>query len=97
MLEDMPGEVIRVSIVKLAKTGMLMAVSDSIKGIVVHGRSVKDVDRRIEGAIRHFFEERGGKDVEVEMIGKDAALSRDKRMPASRNYLLKFRRVATIH
>lgn len=65
-------QVIHVHVLKHQDTGLLMAVSDDLPGLIVHGRSEAELETRIPNAIRDLLEASGGY---VESV----TMERDKR------------------
>ena len=50
---------ITIDVFRYEDTGLLMAVSDELKGLMVHGRNERELNRRIPQAIRAIFEAEG--------------------------------------
>lgn len=50
---------IHVSIISHAKTGLLLATSEDHKGLMVHGRSLEEIEARLPVAIRALLEAEG--------------------------------------
>jgi hypothetical protein len=52
--------VIRISVIKHAKADLLMAVSpEDMRGLVLHGRSLDEIEHRLPGTIRDLLEADG--------------------------------------
>lgn len=62
---------IYISVHAHAKTGLLVATSTELKGLIVHGRTLEEVRERIPDAIRALFEAEGKIVVSVKPIGDD--------------------------
>ena len=50
---------IKVDFVVHEKTGLIVAVSDQLKGLYVHGRSLAEVEARLPSGIRALLEAEG--------------------------------------
>lgn len=52
-------QVITVEVMQHEATGLLVAVSEDVKGLYVHGRSPEELEARIPQALRAIFEADG--------------------------------------
>lgn len=50
---------INISVVQHTETGLIVATSDQLKGLIVHGRSMAEVEKRIPETIRALLEADG--------------------------------------
>lgn len=50
---------IRIRLVGYKNSNLLMAVSDDLRGLVVHGRSQQEIAPKLEGAVRELLEAEG--------------------------------------
>lgn len=55
----MEERVIRVHLVEHRKTGLLAAVSDDLRGLVVHGRTPQEIEKLLPDAIRDILVAQG--------------------------------------
>lgn len=56
---------LRINVVTHRKAGLLVAMSDDLRGLIVHGRSDEELDERLPEAIRTLMEAQGHCVVEV--------------------------------
>ena len=63
-MADMNKE-IRVKIITHEVTGLMIAMSDDLPGLYVHGRTSKDLERAIPIAIRDILEAQTGRKIRV--------------------------------
>lgn len=56
---------IEISVVKHKTTGILVATSDDMRGLFVHGKTMEELDERIPSAIVALLEAKGHKGVVV--------------------------------
>lgn len=68
---------IRVSAVLNKKTGLMIAYSDDLKGLVVPGRTPEEIEERLPAAIRELLELAGEHVVSVEAIRETDDLPSD--------------------
>lgn len=95
-MEDLEKDLVRIEIMRLKKTGMLIGVCRSMRGLVVHGRSVDEMEGRIPAAIAGALEAEGLRDVgirKIEDVGTDDVSSG----LTVRRYEIEFRRVKVVH
>ena len=55
----MIDKTIRIRLLKHKDTDLLMAVSDELRGLVLHGRSVDEIERRLPAAIGDLLRAEG--------------------------------------
>lgn len=63
---------VRINVVEHRKTGLMIAMSEDLEGLMVHGRTEEELDARIPDAIRSLLEARGHK---VSSVVKEAEQS----------------------
>ena len=71
----MDHRTIRTDVLWNEKTGLLLAVSDDLKGLYVHGRIIQELYERIPIAIKDLLEANGEGIFEVSLIDSDAVLT----------------------
>lgn len=59
---------IRIRLLRNKDTGLLMAMSQDLKGLVVHGHSVEEIDARLPSVVRDLLEMDGIKVASVEVV-----------------------------
>ena len=62
----MQGRTIHVYLLKHNESQLFVAVSAELSGLVVHGNSPEDIERRLEGVIRDLLEAEGQPEHEKE-------------------------------
>lgn len=95
-MTDLEEGLVRIEITRLAKTGMLIGVSDTMRGLIVHGRNVEEMETRIPQAIASLLEAAGFEDVAVTKMddeGTDDAASG----LTTRRYTTTYRKAAVLH
>ena len=60
--------IVSVEIIEHRDTGLLVGMSEDMKGLYVHGRSLDEMERRIPLAIREILEAEGRKNVVVRPV-----------------------------
>lgn len=60
--------VIKIQVVRHHDTGLLMAFSPDLKGLLVPGRSEKDLEQKLPAAIREILEAEGNRVTRVEAM-----------------------------
>jgi hypothetical protein len=68
---DVIRRTIRVRTLEHTGSGMLVAVSDDMRGLYVHGANAAEINRRIPEAIRSLLEAEGKTVIEVVPLGAD--------------------------
>jgi len=56
---------IYVHVLEHKATGLLMAVSDSMPGLVIHGHSPEEIESKLPGAVRDLLEAEGHRVVSI--------------------------------
>ncbi len=56
---------IAVEVMTLKDTGLMVAVSDDLPGLLVHGRSLEDLEQRLPVVIRELLEAQDAQKVKV--------------------------------
>lgn len=64
----MQDRTIRIRLLRHDKTGLFMAVSQDLKGLVVHGKSVEEIDERLPSIVRDLLEADGHSVANVELV-----------------------------
>lgn len=59
------AKIVNVRIIKHRDTDLLLGISDEMRGLYVHGRSVEELENRIAAAIRELLEAEGKVGVQV--------------------------------
>lgn len=76
-----------VEVIRHSETGLLLAMSEDMKGLYVHGRTIEEIDERLPQAIRSLLEADGVKAVRVRPIESvDAASGSDAWFPQQRRF-----------
>jgi hypothetical protein len=96
MAMELARDLVRIEITRLPSTGMLLGVCPVLRGLLVHGRNVAEMETRIPGAIRHILEDMGYRDVEVEKL-EDAGTDDVSAVLTVRRYQLAFRTITVVH
>lgn len=68
--------------VRHATSDLIIAMSDELKGLYVHGRSLPEIEGRVETAIRAILEAEGNRVIEITRINDAAAPESSGFMPA---------------
>jgi hypothetical protein len=93
---ELARDLVRIEITRLPSTGMLLGVCPVLRGLMVHGRNVTEMEDRIPRAIRHILEDMGYRDIEVEKL-EDEGTDDTSAVLTVRRYQLAFRRIAVVH
>jgi hypothetical protein len=93
---ELARDLVRIEITRLPSTGMLLGVCPVLRGLMVHGRTVTEMEDRIPGAIRHILEDMGYSDIEVQKL-EDAGTDDVSAVLTVRRYELAFRRITVVH
>lgn len=67
-------KVININVLKHEGSDLLIAISDDLRGLVVHGRSTAELEGRISPAIREVLEAQGYTVLDVEKVDADDTL-----------------------
>jgi len=59
------SQLIRVQIMRHKTTGLMVGVSDDLKGLMVAGDTEEEIEGRLAGAVREILEEKGGQVISV--------------------------------
>lgn len=59
------AKIITVEIIEHRETGLLVGISEDMKGLYVHGRSREELEARLAPAIKELFEASGKPNVQV--------------------------------
>jgi hypothetical protein len=62
---------VKINVITHRKTGLLVARSDDLPGLMVHGRSDEELDERIPDAIRALMEAQGERVADVIKVGDE--------------------------
>lgn len=65
---------IEINVRKHRETGLLLATSDQLKGLLVPARSERELDEKLPAAIKELVEAHGEKLVSVEITRQDGDL-----------------------
>jgi hypothetical protein len=64
-MDGKTSELVEIEIVRLAKTGMLIGTCVALRALVVHGRTVAEMETRIASEIERLFEGEGASEIIV--------------------------------
>jgi hypothetical protein len=93
---ELARDLVRVEITRLKSTGMLLGMCPGLKGFLVHGRNIAEMEERIPRAITVVLEDMGYRDIEVEKLS-DAGTDDTSAVLTVRRYQLAFRQVTVVH
>lgn len=79
-------KIVSISTMIHPKTGLLVAVSDDLKGLLVHGRSEAELLQRIPVAIRDILEAGGHRIESVEPLYETSPAAPPDFQPVARKY-----------
>tara|TARA_B100000949_G_C14049540_1_gene352976 strand:- start:239 stop:502 length:264 start_codon:yes stop_codon:yes gene_type:complete len=82
----MANDVFTVQVISNKQTGLLIAMSDELPGLFVHGRSEEEIDERVPQAIKALLEAKG------ETVGAIVPLEEKRLSPAFSQPLKHFQR-----
>lgn len=72
---DIVVEEIRIELSRHVGSDLMIAHSHELRGLMVPGRSLEEIDRKIVPAIRELLEARGLSVVSIDIIERDASPS----------------------
>jgi predicted esterase len=78
----MHEKIIKIRVLSHSTTGLLMAMSDDMPGLVVHGRSDEDLERKLPAALRELLEASGFTVVDVTLMRDESAAMHNFGPPA---------------
>lgn len=78
----MEEKTIRIRILRHDKTDLLMAVSEDLPGLVVHGHTVDEIEKRLPSVARDLLEVRGHRVESIELVRDKALTFKDYGPPA---------------
>lgn len=67
MLGKISTRTFDIDVIQHRKTGLLVAQCDDLKGLTVFGRSIDELERKVEPAVRELLEAQGIRVLSVEM------------------------------
>nr|WP_250807287.1 hypothetical protein [Neorhizobium tomejilense] len=67
-MEEVVRDLIRIEVIRLSRTGMLIGVCSRLRGLVVHGRNIEEMQTRIPGAIEGILCRCGNDEVVVSKL-----------------------------
>ena len=67
-------KIVKIEVVRHRTTGLLVAMSDDLPGLMVHGRTDEEIDERLEGAVRELLEAEGKTVVDIEVTPAEDGL-----------------------
>jgi hypothetical protein len=64
---------IKIKVLRYNKTGLLMAMSEDMPGLIVHGRSDEELERKLPLAVRDLLEADGHEVVQVTVVRDESS------------------------